>query len=437
MKRGARTRAVTLAAVAALALTALPGAAATRMLSGRAVGGSSSAAAGHAPLAAFRGLGTWVDLYDTPERADPQSTVAAMHGHGVRTLFLETSNFRSSEDVVSPTTVSLFITAAHAAGMRVVAWYLPSFASSFDYRRCMAAIHFRTADRQGFDGFALDIESAVVTDVSLRTTRLLSLARRVRAGAGSAYPLGAIVPAPRGMQLTPTYWPGFPFRSLRPLFDVFLPMGYFTYHTRGELAAHDYTAANVYLLRTQTGDRAVPIHAIGGLADAATAAEVTGFVQAERERGLLGASLYDFSTTSAEEWSILSTVPANPRQTAVLPRSLPDASPLGNIPGGDRSHPKEVFYRATSASKPFVVAFRAFDVQAGEVQLWVNWHLVATLAPTSPGAWSHNRQRAIPAEDVNSAGPNEIQFVAAGSDPHWSIWGVRDVSLGGDAGRSP
>ena len=132
-----------------------------------------------------------------------------------------------------------------------------------------------------------------MTHVGLRTSRLLDLAAALRASAGPRYPLGAIVPAPEGMRLNPAYWPGFPFRGLRADFNVFLPMDYFTYHVTTAAAAHDYTTANVALLRRDTRDPAVPIHLIGGIADTASVAEVTAFVHAARERGVLGASLYD------------------------------------------------------------------------------------------------------------------------------------------------
>ncbi len=177
--------------------------------------------------------------------------------------------------------------------MRVVAWCLPSFGRpAHDRSRSLAAIRFRTPDGQRFDAFALDIESTAVADPALRTARLLDLSKSIRSAAGGAASLGAIVPAPVAMRRRPDYWPGFPFSELRRLYDVFLPMDYFTYHyaTAGE--AHDYTAANISLLRRRTGDAALPIHVIGGIADTASVEQVTAFVHAERERGVLGASLY-------------------------------------------------------------------------------------------------------------------------------------------------
>lgn len=260
-------------------------------------------------IAAYRGLGTWVDIYDPGPFRNPERAVQAMKRRGVKTLFLQTGNYRQTVDVVKPARQVRFIEAAHAAGLRVVAWYLPSFASpAQDLRRSLAAIRFRTPSGQRFDSFGLDIEASIVRNVSLRTRRLLSLSKAIRQAAGPAYPLGAIIPSPRGIELLPRYWPRFPYSRLAALYDVFVPMGYFTYRTRTLRAAYDYTVRNAALIRRSTGNPSVPIHLIGGVADAASAAEVRGFVRAARVCGVTGGSLYDFGTTTAAHWSALATL---------------------------------------------------------------------------------------------------------------------------------
>ena len=50
-----------------------------------------------------------------------------MKAQGVQTLYLETSNWRQSTDIVRPRTLAAMIEAAHAQGIKVVAWYLPSY----------------------------------------------------------------------------------------------------------------------------------------------------------------------------------------------------------------------------------------------------------------------------------------------------------------------
>jgi hypothetical protein len=264
--------------------------------------GTSGRADDQRDLSAYTGLATWVDLYDPHVLARPEASVAAMAKQGVRTLFLETSNYQMRQDVVRPDRVGRFVEAAHARGLQIVAWYLPSFRNlALDKRRALAAINFVSLDGEGFDSFALDIESSVVHPASVRNARLLLLSRRIRAAA-PGWTLGAIVPSPRGMQLLPAYWPEFPSAELADTFDVFLPMGYFTYREHLPGGSATYTSRNLALLRQWTGNPQLPIHAIGGLAEAATPAQVRAFVRAAGAGGAIGSSLYDFSTTSARQW---------------------------------------------------------------------------------------------------------------------------------------
>jgi hypothetical protein len=187
--------------------------------------------------------------------------------------------------------------------MAIVAWYVPSFANaSRDERRSLAAIRFRTPGGERFDSFALDIESSVVKAPGLRNARLLELSRRLRAAAPAWYPLGAIVPSPRGIQRLSWYWPSFPFFQLAQTFDVFLPMSYFTYRTHVPAKSASYTRLNIELLREATGDPTLPVHVIGGLAHNASPAQVRQFVRAAHERNALGLSLYDFADTTPAQW---------------------------------------------------------------------------------------------------------------------------------------
>ncbi len=266
-----------------------------------------TAASGHADderdLSAYTGLATWVDLYDPRILARPESAVAEMAEHDVRTLFFETSNYQMSRGIVRPDRVDRFIAAAHANGLLIVAWYLPSLTElERDLRRSLAAVNYTTSTGEQFDSFALDIEATLVRSPALRNARLLRLSRRLRAAAPPEMALGAIVPSPRGMQLLPWYWPGFPLAQLARSFDVFLPMGYFTYrpHYRGGSAA--YTLSNIRLLREGTGNPLLPVHAIGGLAGVATPGQVRGFERAARTGAAIGSSLYDFASTTSRQW---------------------------------------------------------------------------------------------------------------------------------------
>jgi hypothetical protein len=212
---------------------------------------------------------------------------------------------------VRPPAVGRFLDAAHAAGLRVVAWYLPSLTNTGrDLRRSLAAIRFRSATDERFDSFALDIEASIVRHVNIRDARLLWLSARLRAAAGGGYPLGAIVPSQPGMDRHPAYWPGFPYQGLARVYDVFLPMAYFTYRGRSASFARSYVASSIAAVRTGTGNPSVPVHVIGGLSGGIGRTAATGFVQAVADCAPLGYSLYEFPETTPAAWSVLGEPPA-------------------------------------------------------------------------------------------------------------------------------
>jgi hypothetical protein len=393
----------------------------------------ASAAAGKAPLVAYRGLGTWVDMYDAAAWKDPAAAVDDMVSHGVRTLFLETANYHYPAAATMVTrgkvTASDFIEECHAHGLRIVAWYLPGFQKpAKDYARSMAAIEYRTSEGQKFDSFALDIEASIVKPASTRTVRLKALSAKIRKAVGARYPLGGIIPSPVGMTINSSFWPDFPYKDVATVYDVIVPMGYYTYHGDGYAHAYDETLENVSIVREQTGRPGIPIHLIAGTGDKSSTGETTAYVRALRETGCLGGSMYDQSTTTDAAWRVLANVRFNPVQAPALPRDVGYAPPLGNCPG-DSTHPKEVFYQAQKQDSERILHFRLWDVQAGEVRLLVNWQDAGALDPGPKGKWSRLRSLAIPASMLNAKGRNVVGFVARGDAPHWQRWGVRDLTL--------
>lgn len=267
-------------------------------------GPPASEAKGKAKRASvFRGVGAWVDIYDDSGWADPEGTIAALRDQGVRTLYLQTCNFRCKNDLYRPAALSRWLDAAHAAGIRVVAWYLPGFDNmARDKRRSFAAIRFRSTTGQRFDGFALDIEARHVHPVKKRNRRLLKLSRRIRQVAGGSYPLGAIT--------IPWWWDWdgpFPYAGLDQMYDVFLPMIYFGYRSDGPKGARFNTAKNIKQIRQGTGRKKTLIHPIGGIANDLNAREVGTFVRTSERRRAIGVSLYDHFTSGPEDYAKLRT----------------------------------------------------------------------------------------------------------------------------------
>jgi hypothetical protein len=262
-------------------------------------------AAARADPEVFAGLGTWVDIYDAPAYRNPEATAARIAARGVRTVYVETANDRSTVDIVNPGPLGLFVDALQTRGIRVVGWYLPGFVKpALDVRRTRALLLFATPKGASFDGVALDIESLRLKSVGLRTTRLLALSRILRTEAGET-PVAAITYPSRGFERHPTWWPGFPWQEVTSLVDAWIPMAYTGGGFHGYDATYGYVARSLRLLRAAVGPD-IPVHAVGGVANRMTAEELKAFVDAVQDEGTVtGWSLYDFQTTGPRAWAAL------------------------------------------------------------------------------------------------------------------------------------
>jgi hypothetical protein len=268
---------------------------------------SASARRGGAwTLGPHRGVGVWLDVYDwTNELTGGQPSVQAadidrMAELGIQTLYIQTAHRRSTADVIEPDRLMPFIDRAHARGMAVVAWYLPTLEDvTIDLRRLVAAA------RLPVDGLGVDIESRAVADPAERTRRLLDLSARLRQAVGPRA-LAAITPSAVHLQvINPSFWPGFPWPQLADVYDAILPMSYWSVRRSEWRSGERYVGENIDRIRASTGRPDVPIHAIGGIADAASVPDVEGMVRAIEARGILGGSLYDWDTSQPAQWDAL------------------------------------------------------------------------------------------------------------------------------------
>jgi hypothetical protein len=258
---------------------------------------------------AFRGLGAWVDTLDY-QALTPASAVADLKAHGVRTVYLSTARYNSAADILYPDGVAAWLAAAHAAGIRVIGWYVPDYADlTRDVRRTLAIATYASPAGQRFDGIGIDIEyPAAVASAAAWNQAVATQLARVRAG--TARPLVAIVLPPALMRLYPDRWATFPWPALGAGADAVAPMSYWTSYTpaprcaAGDLryCAYQYTRDNVLLSRQYTG---LPVHVIGGSGDTVTLAQVADYVRAARETAAAGGSFYDYRTTKPGFWPYL------------------------------------------------------------------------------------------------------------------------------------
>ena len=408
------------AAVVALVVTLFSAA------DGREPGSSTPALRQDPNIAPFQGMGVWIDIYDDAAWDDPAGAVADMAAHGVHTLYLETSNFHRPFPFVDKPGVAAFVDAAHEHGVDIVAWYLPGFLDvGLDAKRSKAAIRFRTEAGNGFDGFALDIEAPDVADAGVRTERLLDLSDRLRTFAGESYPLGGIIPSPRGIVVHKDYWPGFPYADLAAMYDVIMPMSYFTWHHPTGDSTHLYLTQNIRIIRREVGSDQVPIHVIGGIAQEASVAQAQAFVNVLRERGAIGGSYYTYTGVHGEEWSVLQQIPANPVESPAMPLAPGDAE-VGNIPGSDTSHATGVVYAVGGFAGDRTLSYDAFDAQEGEITIYVNWVARATVDAGVDGMWTGPRELLIPDDLLVDGETNTIAIVPSDAAV---TWGVRTVSV--------
>jgi hypothetical protein len=259
-------------------------------------------------IAAYEGHGTWVDVYDfvpsyqaggAPPPLDPED-LDAMADAGVRTLYLQAAhaNPRTPGLLADDELLERFLVRAHERGLRVVGWYLPRFDDIDRDLAHLDAIARFEVDGHRFDGVAVDIEwTESVPDHAARSDRLVELSRRAREVVADGG-FGAIVMPPVQTEVVnPAFWPGFPWDELAPLYDVWLPMSYWT-DRRADSGYRDgarYTADNVARLRANVGDDAV-VHAIGGIGHEATPDDLRRFVAALAPTGAIGGSVYDWDS---------------------------------------------------------------------------------------------------------------------------------------------
>jgi hypothetical protein len=254
----------------------------------------------------YVGLGSWVDVFDwsyahgSNPPAFTLNDVDRMADLGVQTLYLQPVHEEDPDDILEVDRVNAIITRAHLRGMKVVGWYLPEFVDVGNDLR-----HMNAMAQLPLDGIGVDIEATTVSDVNVRTQRLIAESDWFHATHPGQL-LSAIVPSPTAMDvLAPSFWPGFPWVALTRDYQVWQPMAYFTYRTGDFRDAYTYFVDNINRVREHTAQPGGLVHPIGGIADLTSVDDVNGMARACSERGCIGSSLYDYLTTGDDLWGPL------------------------------------------------------------------------------------------------------------------------------------
>ena len=300
-------------------------------------------------LGPYGGLGAWIDVYDFAAAyqspgVEPPLSVADlddMARRGVKTVFVQAARWddQSPEGIVDAPVLGSLLIRAHALGMRVVGWYLPRFDDiDRDLARSMLIQDFR-ADGQQFDGLAIDIEyTQGVGDPVQRNDALVRYSQALRARVGDAPVAAVVLTAVHLEVINPRFWPDFPYRALRDLYDVWMPMAYWTVRADPYKDGYRYVKESVDRLRTDLGQPDVPVAPVGGVADEVTNEQMAGYAKALADTGAVGGSLYDWNTMAPGKQAFLAQLfshgPAAslPVPPAVKRHPAPDPPP-GTGPG--------------------------------------------------------------------------------------------------------
>ena len=273
---------------------------------------------GERTVDSYRGLGAWVDGFDfSPaynSNGSPPVTPRAvdeMAAAGVQTLYLQAGRLDGlSPDVLEDRwLLTEFLLRAEQNDMDVIAWYLPKWTEDNTDLDHLVAAHDFEALGLRFDGVAVDIEwNEDGLEVDERNERFVRLSRLFRIQSGGD-PIGAIVLPPVQTEvINPAFWPDFPWSEIDNLYDVWLPMSYWSFRTEPYDDGYTYNAESVERLRANLGDPEALVHPIGGIGgqiDAppsgtepfiAQVAQLDRFAQSLVDTGSIGGSVYDWLT---------------------------------------------------------------------------------------------------------------------------------------------
>jgi hypothetical protein len=258
----------------------------------------------------YAGVGTWLSRYRITREfggaAPPVSPgdVDAMADAGVQTIYLQpAADDPRYPGLLSTDIVGEFLVRAHARDLQVVAWYLPRFGDiDADLRRLQEIADFR-ADGEGFDAIAVDIEFTDAVELAPRNEALIELSQRLRAALPDVE-LGAVVLPPVVTDVLNTaYWPDFPWQELRDLYDVWMPMAYWSNRSEeGFTDPHWYVTENITRVRAHLDDPCAVVSVIGGYDLEETAEDYAAMVRAATEQQAIGVSIWDWPTTPPTAW---------------------------------------------------------------------------------------------------------------------------------------
>ncbi|MDX6257088.1 MAG: hypothetical protein QOJ11_3422 [Frankiales bacterium] len=250
----------------------------------------------HTPaLAAISGKGMWLTTWRT-SHVDVPAVVAKAKAAGLTSLWVRTGG--SKQGYYGDPLLHALLPAAHAAGLKVIAWDFPALSNpARDAIRARAALKY-TVDGQKIDGFSPDIETINEGTFNnpKRVSYYLSLVRRAARGR----PVVATVMRPTTWQLK-TY----PYAAEAPYIDAYAPMDYWSCNEPGELAAGSIRLLAKFGKPVTVIGQSYNMADEGGRPGVPSAAETWRFLDSAKRAGAIGASLWTYEESGPAQWDPL------------------------------------------------------------------------------------------------------------------------------------
>jgi hypothetical protein len=257
------------------------------------------------PAQVVSGKGMWL-MHGYDWKAHPDSYfIQQAQQKGITHLYIELG--ASSEGFWGQDVINGFITKAHQAHIAVIDWIYVDFSHpAADAQMTVQSATYAAPGGDTADGIAADIEENVTADT------VTQYATQVRAGLGTSYvyPLIAVT-------YPPQWRPSYPWTIFGKYFDVLEPMDYWHNYDRNYSPGEAYTLVqqSIQQLRQLTGNPTMPVTIAGQAYDMfgdgqyPTGQEEQAAMQAAKDYGALGYSMYRWGTATNDEWQAFTQFP--------------------------------------------------------------------------------------------------------------------------------
>jgi hypothetical protein len=259
------------------------------------------------------GKGMWFTNY-LPHHSDVAAMMRAAKADGITHVYAEVAI--SGSGFYANNTLDRLLPAAHAQGIKVLAWVYPTLADVGDDIRVSAQVAtYKSPSGDTSDGLAADIEG-VNADGLLDSGAVYAYGQALRGLLGANELMVAAV-------FHPFARPSYPYAALAASFNVLAPMDYWHSHSQRAYSPSDvrrFVMTSITTIRaamTVSGvGSQLPIEELGQTynmftddftagPDAPTYDELTADMRAAKDLGCIGVSYFEWQTATQAQWSAL------------------------------------------------------------------------------------------------------------------------------------